>query len=176
MKVILKDTKTCTPSWRITPRLSSQTRAATRKFGFTPFLPSFAQFCQVLPSFTDFWTYSKAPPFASKNTEFWKKSVYRLIVSIPTTVAALSQTLGLAGVAYANFAPLTELILKDTWKLLITKQKHSDAYRGLPGPRHHPAGRSRSYTTCCLAVLDQYIYLARPLLLSLSTANKNRGH
>jgi len=43
----------CTPS-----------RAATRKFGFTPFLPSFVKFCQVFPSFTDFWTFSKAPPFA----------------------------------------------------------------------------------------------------------------
>ena len=53
--------------------------AATRKFGFTPFLPSFKEF----------WTYSKAPPFASKNTEFCKKSVYRLIFGIPTTVAAL---------------------------------------------------------------------------------------
>ena len=68
-----------------------QNRAATRKFGFTPFLLIFAKFCQVLPSFTDFWTFSKAPPFASKNTEFWEKSVYRLIFGIPTTVAALLQ-------------------------------------------------------------------------------------
>ena len=38
-------------------------RAATRELDFTPFF-------EKLTSFTNFWTISKAPPFASKSTEF----------------------------------------------------------------------------------------------------------
>ena len=70
--------------------------------------PFFAKFYQVLPSFTDFWTYSKAPPFASKNTKFWKKSVYRLIFGIQTTVAALG---AVAGAGEAPELPLLLLVL-----------------------------------------------------------------
>ena len=45
-------------------------RAASGEFHFTPFYRLFRENVAKMPSFTDFWTYSKAPPFASKNTDF----------------------------------------------------------------------------------------------------------
>ena len=75
-----------------------------------------------MPNCTDFKTYSKAPPFASKNTDQLKWSVYRPMVGIPTPVAALPLPLGLLPQAVrqvhqrdgVNFSVVLTKVTKET--------------------------------------------------------------
>ena len=57
----------------------------SKKFQFCPF----AKFSCFYPFFGHFWPKLRHFYPIFKNTEFWKKSVYRLIFGIPTTLAAL---------------------------------------------------------------------------------------